>query len=287
MRILWGILLLALVNGRAGAYQNHPVDQDFPLRVTIDRLVDAYQNAPASLIAESTSMGMAPPGLVMFWGAIDGRHNWIFQCRKENPNRESIPCTALPVGEYRGRWVHDYNTIQLVREDSGGPITRFLDVQADPKNPPSSDDPTLQAVPFDFRVPYPEGKSGKDYSLLVHVYSSLTLSLPDGELPAHTSCKVYSWTAIQTSIDCMSTPPVELHRGYVDVNFGVGTKNNLTMHCEAKWRWSRCSALEPGFYYGRIEKDRIVLLTHDAQAKPHEVGFEFRPPESKTVSPIK
>lgn len=60
------------------------------------------------------------------------------------------------------------------------------------------------------------------------------------------------------------------------------------MHCEAKWRWSHCSSLEPGFYYARPDGDRMLVLTHDEKGSPKEIGFDVNmPTDPETRSPIK
>jgi hypothetical protein len=45
--------------------------------------------------------------------------------------------------------------------------------------------------------------------------------------------------------------------------------------------------LDPGLYYARVDKDRMILLTHDVQGKPHEVAFEVELPREGAKSPIK
>jgi hypothetical protein len=218
---------------------------------------------------------------------VDGEDHWKFDCRKENMMRESLPCTTLSVGEYLGRWIHDHNLLQIVGGPPENPTLRFLTVSENPKNPPSADDPVLRVAAYDFPVRFPKGKTLKDYPVLIHIYGGYSLELPIGQLPAHGNCTVYAWSAYQTSVNCASYPSVEINRGYVNLDFSAGAINFASLHCEAKWRWSHCSMVDPGLYYARVDKDRLVLLTHNQDGKPEEVGFTAELPRNKVQSPIK
>jgi hypothetical protein len=151
---------------------------------------------------------------------------------------------------------------------------RFLDVSKDVKNPPPPDDPAYRLPIYDFAVNFPKGKTAQDYPMLVHVYGGVTLSLPVGRIPARSHCSMTTWTAYQTNIDCVSYPSVEIDRGYVTLSVSIGTDRYKSLNCEAKWRWSRCSNIDPGFYFARMEENnRIEVLTND-DGKPKEIGFE-------------
>ena len=269
--------------------QSTPTEQTFPLQVTIETTFDTADSSSISQqqLAQATAMGMEPPFFAVFHGKIDGEDHWVFGCRYENPLRQSLPCTNLPLGQYKGRWIHSYHLIQIVGGTPGSPLVRFLAVSNNAKNPPSADDPILHDAVFDFPVRFPDGKNLKDYPLLVHVYGGASLELPVGQLPAHGNCSVYSWSAYQTSINCASYPAIEIHRGYVTLDISAEAASFASLHCEAKWRWSHCAMLDPGLYYARMDKNHMVLLTNDGQGKPQEVGFDVELPRDGAQSPIK
>lgn len=268
--------------------QSASADKTFPLQITIESAVETdISTISQEQRIQAATMGMELPYFAVFHGKINGEDHWVFGCRKENVLRESLPCTSLPVGEYKGRWIHDYNLLQIVGGPPENMIVRFLTVGNNVKSPPSSDDPVLSQGVFDFPVRFPDGKSVKDYAALVHVYGGASLELPVGELPAHDNCTVHAWSAYQTSVNCASYPAIEIRRGYVTLNISVKTVSFASLHCEAKWRWSHCAMLDPGLYYSRVDKDRMVLLTHDQQGKPQEVGFEVELPRDRVQSPVK
>jgi hypothetical protein len=184
--------------------------------------------------------------------------------------------------------VHDSSVLQIVGGSAGAHMTRFLMVTSDPNNPAPEDDPVMRLPAYDFNVPLPNGRSLDSFPFLIHIYGSQSMELPAGTLPGRITCTESTWNPIQTTVNCTSLPPVEIHRGYVDVDFSSGHRGMASMHCEAKWRWSGCSALEPGFYYARQEKDRLMVLVHENNGKPREVGFEVNiPPDPAATSPIK
>lgn len=272
----------------ANTMQGSSIEQTFPLQIIIEssRMTDFSASISQQEQAQAANVGMELPGFATFFGRINGEDHWVFDCRKENALRESLPCTDLPVGEYRGRWIHDHSLLQIVDEvDSSR--TRFLMVSDNPKSPPADDDPLMHDAVFDFPVRFPDGKSLKDYPVLVHVYGGYSIDLPIATLPAHSRCNAYTWTAYQTSINCTDYPPVEIHRGYVGLDVSIGYMPFVSLHCEAKWRWSRCSYLDPGLYYARAEKDKFILLTHDVNGKPEEVGFVAQEAGGTVQSPIK
>ena len=264
------------------------ISKTFPLQVTIRSSVGSdLSSISEEQRSQAAAVGMALPYFVVFRGNIDGESHWVFSCRKENALRESIPCAPVPAGMYYGRWIFDHSMIQIVNDSSEDPITRFLTASTDPKNPPSKDDPVLQETPYDFPVRFPKGKGLSDYAGLVHVYGGVSLELPAGQLPARGNCNVYTWSTYQTSVNCTSSPPVEIHRGYVTLDISTAEDPFASLHCEAKWRWSHCAVLDPGLYYVRIDGRRLILLTHKQDGKPEEIGFEVNAPKTEARSPVK
>jgi hypothetical protein len=288
MRHAWLPIILALAS--VIPCESQTPQDDFPLNITIDSARDALLKLSANEEAEDARMGIAPPGLMMFRGAINGEHHWIFTCRKEVSGRESVPCTLIPIGEYRGRWVHDTSLLQIVGGPSEDPIIRFLMVRNEAKDPALPNDPVLLTQVYDFNVVLPNGKPLSNYPFLIHVYGSVSMEIPVGTRPGRTTCNESTWNPIQTTVNCTTLPPREIHHGYVTVDFSSVNRGMASMHCEAKWRWSSCSALEPGFYYARADdrKERLFVLTHDSNRKPKEIGFEVNmPADPATKSPIK
>ena len=262
--------------------------EEFPLRVTISsvEVSDLTEGISPEKLAEASADGLEAPYFVFFRGMIDGEDHWIFSCRKENRLRESLPCTPIPTGIYSGRWIFDHTMVEIVGGAEKG-ITRFLAVSENEKSPPSADDPLLQMPVFNFPVRFPASKSVKDYTVFAHIYGGSSIELPAASLPEHTRCNAYAWSDYQGSVNCTSYPAIEITRGYVTLDFSAGKVPFASLNCEAKWRWSHCSLLDPGLYYGRIVKNRLILLTHDANGKPVEVGFEVQMPRSKVESPAK
>ncbi len=269
---------LKLVNARSQQESNAastPADL-FPLHITIESSSEEKLPEIASSIAEGNAIGMAPPSFAVFHGTIDGENHWVLGCRSENPLLERNPCTDLPHGNYRGRWVHGYDMLQLVGGTPDAPIMRFLDVSKNAKNPPTPDDAAFRSPIYDFAANFSKGKTAQNYPILVHVYGGVTLSLPVGKIPARSSCSMTTWTAYQTNIDCVSYPSVEIDRGYVTLSVSIGSDSYRSLNCEAKWKWSRCSAIAPGFYFARTgKKNRLMVLTDD-HGQPKEVGFSVQ-----------
>jgi hypothetical protein len=272
----------------ASGQQNDPqAGQAFPLQITIDssRMTDLSASISQQQQTQAASSGMELPDFATFFGKIDGKDHWVFGCRKENALRESIPCTTLPVGEYRGRWIHDHSLLQIVGTD-GESTTRFLTVSDNPKSPAADNEPLMHDAVFDFPVRFPDGKGLKDYPLLTHVYGGYSVEVPVATLPARSKCSAQTWSAYQTTVRCTEYPPIEIHRGTVGLDISVGYVEFASLHCDAGWR-SHCSLLDPGLYYARPEKNRLMLLTHDQNGKPQEVGFAVQLPSNKVQSPIK
>jgi len=282
-----GVLVLFVAAIYTNSAQPPTIEQTFPLQITIESTFETdISSIGQQQHDQAATAGMELPYFAVFHGEINGEDHWVLGCRKESALRESLPCTNLPVGEYRGRWIHDHSLLQVVGGSPENPIMRFLAVSDNPKSPPSDNDPLLHDAVFDFPVRFPDGKSLKDYPVLVHVYGGSSLDLPVGSLPAHTKCTAQNWSAYQTSVKCTDYPAVEIRRGYVTLNISVGYVPFASLHCEAKWR-SHCSMLDPGLYYARADKTKFILLTHNQQGKPQEVGFAVETAREKVQSPVK
>jgi hypothetical protein len=277
-------LLMVLLKGEC---QAPPAPSDFPLDIRISQVQDMTAAFPVADAVKGAQLGMAPEGFILFRGSINGDSHWLMQCRPEVLGRESVPCTTIPKGEYKGRWIHDHINLQLM----GGPndsMTRFLIVSADPKNPPAPHATPPLAPIYGFSVVYPNGKAASDYPIFIHVYGSVSQSFAVGQIPAQSSCSAQSWTPYQTTLNCTTRPAREIDRGYVTVDFSASVTMYASMDCWAKWRWSHCSALEPGFYYARPDKNRMIVLTHDGKGNPKEIGFEPHIPNDPALqSPMK
>ncbi len=153
----------------------------------------------------------------------------------------------LAKGRVLGRWIHDGNMIQVIWGPPEAPITRFLNVSPNQKNPPLPSDPVYSFSAFDFTVQYPKGKTAQDYPVLVHVYGGVTLDFPAGQIPAKTQCTTTTWSSYQTNTNCVSYPPVEINRGHVTLEISTERLSFGSLECDAKWKWSRCSVIRPGF----------------------------------------
>lgn len=269
---------LKLVNAqnRQGSSTASTQTDLFPLHITIESSFEEKFPEIASSVTEGNAIGMAPPSFVVFRGTINGENHWVLSCRRENPLLERNPCTDLPHGDYRGRWVHGHDLLQVVGSAPEARIMRFLDVSKNIKSPPTPDATAFRSPIYDFTVNFPKGKTTQDYPILVHVYGGVTLSLPVGQIPARSSCSMTTWSAYQTNIDCVSYPSVEIDRGYVTLSASIGSDSYRSLNCEAKWKWSRCSAIAPGFYFARMDKkNRLMVLTDDG-GQPKEVGFSVQ-----------
>ena len=184
MVILCFLAAASVSHGQASESQDSPAKYAFPFQIVIKSVsvIDTnHMNRKQEI--ESAEIGMEPPYFVFFYGTVNGENHWVFDCRKENTLRESIPCTAIPTGEYSGRWIHNYSIMQIVGDQQGEQISRFLNVSVNPKDPLVGDDPILHYGIFDFPVQFPNGKSLKDYPILAHVYDGTSLEIPVGRLP--------------------------------------------------------------------------------------------------------
>ncbi len=260
-------------------------ENSFPLHLVIESSSEPDLGISAEQLAEAAADGDSPPGFVIFRGTINGERHWTFTCRKENKLREINPCTKIPAGEYRARWVHNYGMLELL-DDSQNlvPSTRFLIVDQDRKNPAPDNDPVFDSPIVEFPANFPSGKGIKDYPLLLHVYGGSVLDLTVGTLPARTNCSAQVWSSTMATTRCSQLPAREIHRGYVSVDLSAGNELYASMTCEAKWRWSHCSVIDPGFYYAKIDKNRIVVLSQGQDGKAKEIGFEIKAkPQNHTL----
>jgi len=255
----------------------HQAQEDlFPLLVTIESSLETNISNDAARIAQAETMGMPPPNFVVFHGKINGEDHWVFGCRPENRLLEIHPCTDLAKGDYRGRWVHDGNLLQIIGGSPEAPVMRFLSVSPNVKSPPLASDPVFSSPGFDFIAQYPKGKTAQDYPVLVHVYGGVTLDFPVGQIPAKTQCTATTWSKYQTDINCVSYPPVEINRGHVTIEVSMERMMYGSLDCDAKWKWSRCSVIRPGFYYARIEGDKKLMVLTNDHGNAKEIGFSVR-----------
>jgi hypothetical protein len=125
--------------------------------------------------------------------------------------------------------------------------------------------------------PVPTVPTKQSYPLLVHVYGAMELNFPVGQLPEQVRCNASStgWTATAT---CTDYPPVTIYRGTVSVDAGFAGKAHRNLSCDAKWSWSKCSVIGPGFYLARwSDKDESkIMLLAVKDKKPVEIGFEVK-----------
>lgn len=228
-------------------------------------------------LLQASVMGMAPPTFGVFWGSLNGEHHWHFSCKAENTRRESIPCIDMPVGAHRARWVHNRELLEVFAYDSSGNVTlRYLDVTIDPKDPPPPDDPvqSLPTFPGFFTI----NQTKQAYPLLVHVYGAVALSFQVGELPARTNCDITAPFFNRLNVNCTQYPPIPINRGTVDVQASIDGHTVNGMSCDAKWKWSKCSVIGPGFYEARWKNDRHseIIFMGLRNGKTEEIGFEVR-----------
>jgi hypothetical protein len=263
------------------------MEKEFPIILEIESsYVSDTSGIDPRKLAEATAMGSAPPTFAVFKGTLSAysatperERHWQFGCWAENARYAQNPCADMHIGLHRARWVHNRELLEVFAYDGEGNVTlRYIDVTIDPKNPPPADDPieTLPAFAGFFNT---SDQTRRDYPVLVHVYGSVALSLPAGELPARTSCDIKDTYINQTThIDCRQYPPIELHRGYVVVDAGIDGVRQRNVSCDAKWRWSNCSVIGPGLYEARWKDSghsQIVLLGK-RNGKTVDLGFEVR-----------
>ncbi len=256
------------------------LDRIFPITLQVEKsgTINPAQNDPMALL-QASQMGMAPPTFGIFTGTLNGERHWHLGCMAENEKRERNPCTDLPIGIHRGRWVHNRELLELVAyysvEKSAWQMElRYIDVTPDQKDPPPPDDP-VQSLPTAEGY-YHIDQAKQPYPLLVHVYGAEALSFRVGELPARTNCEISSSVLNRTNVNCTQYPPIPINRGTVQVQASIDGKLR-GFSCDAKWRWTQCSFLQPGFYEARWKDDRhsqlVILGLKDG--KPKEIGYEL------------
>ena len=257
--------------------------KEFPLVVQV---INSSSDEPVKMskgqFLEDSKMGMVPPFFVFVQATINGQSHWFLSCQRENPIREVNPCSVLLPGAYPARWVHNGELLQLlVRDDKNQLQWRFFDVQSVPSSPPSPDNDVLRTPHYQFQFSDPRGRRAEDYPLLLHVYGAVSLRLPGGVLPGRTNCTAISYGAYGTNINCTNSGAVQLYQGHVRLEASIDGRNNWSLHCDSKWRGSKCAALGPGFFLGRwknARKRQVVVLvsirgqlegiTFDAEALP-------------------
>jgi hypothetical protein len=241
---------------------------------SVDNLAAADQQA----LLKASFMGMAPPTFGFFDGTLNGERHWKFSCKAENTRYEQNPCIDMPIGTHRARWVHNRELLEVFAyaADGSSVSLRYIDVTIDSKNPPPPDDPvqSLPAYPGFFTI----SQEKQTYPLLVHVYGAVSLSFQLGQLPARTNCDVTVPTPNRANVNCRQYPPIPINQGMVAVQASIDGHMVNGMSCDAKWRWSKCSVVGPGFYSARWKNDRRseIILLGLRNSKTQELGFEVR-----------
>jgi hypothetical protein len=238
------------------------LDKTFPITLEIERssVTNVAKDSPERL-RQASAMGIAPPVFGAFFGTLNGENHWRLGCMGENTRYEVNPCIDMPIGLHRARWVHNRELLEVFAYDADGKVSlRYIDVTIDPKNPPPPADPVQQLPvnPGFFTMSQP----GHAYPLLVHVYGAVALSFQIGELPAQTSCDITVSNPDRANVTCKNYPPVPINQGTVELQASVDGKLS-SFSCDAKWRWSKCSVIGPGFYYARWkdnDQSTMILL---------------------------
>jgi tetratricopeptide (TPR) repeat protein len=252
---------------------------DFPLTLTIDSalILNFAEKNPEALF-QADQMGMPPPIHVIVYASLNGENHWRFTCHRENSHGERNPCTNLAPGGYPARWVHNRELLQILVKEGDAFGWRFLDVEPAPESPASPQDNVLRSETYQFKIRKPKDNSATDYPLLIHVYGAAKFRLPSGSLPARTHCSATSYTSYRTDVDCTNSGAVQLYKGFVTVEAAIDGNSEWWISCDAKWRWSKCSVLGPGFYPARWKDgpgSRLVVLAVEND-EPHEVTFEAK-----------
>lgn len=313
-RLLTGLLLSTLSLSAAGQLPKEaaPVTQqvsqktaddpnevlrtEFPLLVEVSK--SQYDNPfgddPATL-AKAEEDGLAPPLLVVLTSTINGESHWTLICRRENVRNETNSCTPLAAGKYPARWIHNGELLQLlVKNDEGKFDGRFFDVSPKRQDPPPPDDKLLQTTHYQLVITALSGKRAEDYPMLLHVYGAVRLRLPVGSLPSHARCTLISDSPFAAQIDCVNSGGIEIYKGHVDLDSALDGSWGWTISCDAKWRWSKCAALGPGFYaahWRNSDRTQLVVLA-DVSGKPEEITFDAKklpdlsePPTARPPTP--
>jgi len=247
------------------------VAKEFPItfqveKSQVDNLITDQQQ-----LAKAAAIGIAPPVFGFFTGTLNGERHWHFGCQAESAPYEQNPCVGLPIGAHRARWVHNRELLQVFAYAPDGSVSvRYIDVSIDPKNPPPPDDPVQNLPAFQPTVT----AAKNSYPELVHVYGAVSLSFQVGELPARTNCNITAFSSTVANLNCTSFPPIPISRGTVEVNASINGRLR-SLSCEAKWKWSKCSVISPGFYIARWKDERKsqIILFGTRNDEPEEIGF--------------
>jgi hypothetical protein len=276
--LILGLMLLRALFGMSGAAQQLP---DFPLTLEIEKSDDSTLNdVTPELQMQSDRIGM-PAALigVSYKATLNGERHWFFSCDPEYRRLEVTLCTALPPGKYPALWVHNRELLWILRNGDSGPELRYLDAQIDKRNPPPPNDavqnsPAYQPQPDPKTLP--KSKQNINYPLLVHVYGSTQLQFPSGQLQGHTDCTVNSFSPYTTTVHCTQSEPVQLTRGAANIYASIDGEKRF-FGCEAKWKWSKCSAIPPGFYGARWkdESHKQIMILGQRGSAIYEIGFQL------------
>jgi hypothetical protein len=277
--LVLALLCIAIVRPMSAqdADEKAALEKEFPIILEIEKssIVNVEADHPERL-SQAAAMGAAPPIFGVFTGMLNREHHWKFGCWTENMRYGRIPCVDMPIGLHRARWLHNRELLEVFAYDSAGNVTlRYLDVAIDPKDPPPPDD-LVQNLPT-FSGFFAIDQTKRDYPLLVHVYGAVSLSFQAGELPARTNCDITAPFPNRANVNCTQYPPIPIYQGNVQVEASIdGHLPHGNLSCDAKWRWSKCAVIEPGFYAARWKDSghtQIVLLG-ERVGKPEETGFE-------------
>ena len=256
------------------------VRAEFPLIVDVSKSQydNPFENDMATL-AKGEEMGSAPPILVVLTATINGEAHWVVMCRRENVRNETNACTPLAEGKYPARLVHNGELLQLlVKDDQGRFNWRFFDVSPKRRDPPPFGDSVLQTARYQFVLSPPNGKRPEDYPTLLHVYGAVRLRFPVGNLPEHTRCTFSSYSPYSTQMSCVNSGGTEIYKGHVDLDSALDGSWGWTISCDAKWRWSKCAALGPGFYAARWKDsdNRQIVVLAQVGDKFQEITFDAK-----------
>lgn len=245
--------------------------KQFPITFQVEKSDVQNLVTDQQQLAKAAAIGIAPPVFGFFSGALNGERHWHFGCQAESARYEQNPCVDLPIGAHRARWMHNREVLQVIAYAADGSVSvRYVDVRIDQKNPPPPDDavqnlPAFQPTILEAKGSYPE---------LVHVYEAIARRFEIGELPARTNCNISVFSSRYANVNCTSFPPIPITRGTVDIHASVNGKMT-TLSCEAKWKWSKCSVISPGFYIARWKDSgqTQIVLFGTKNDKPEEIGF--------------
>lgn len=249
--------------------------KEFPITFQVEKSHVDTLETDQQRESQAGAIGMAPSIFGFFVGTLNGERHWHFGCQAENTRYERNPCTDMPIGAHRARWMHNRELLQVAAYAADGSVSlRYVDVRIDAKNPPPADDPVQNLPAFQPASAMPQAKNS--YPLLVHVYGAVSLSFQVGELPARTNCNIITFSSIQTNVSCTTFPPIPINRGTVLLEAAMDN-HPVEMSCDAKWRWSKCSVVSPGFYLARWKDARQseIILFGTRNDKPEEIGFKI------------